>query len=216
MTNAASCEAMVDSLRWRYATKKFDPAKKIPADLWKQVESALILSPSSFGLQPYKFVVVTDQTVKEKLVAASNGQRQPADCSHLVVFCRMSRVDENCVQRLIDRTAATRNLPPDALSQYKSMMVGFVTAKTPEQLAEWASKQVYIALGNLMTVASSFRIDNCPMEGFARDQYDEILGLKEKGLNSVVLCALGYRSNDDKYATLAKVRMDESQLIVRV
>jgi nitroreductase len=207
--------AVLDALKWRYATKKFDPSQKIPQSTWNQLEEALRLSPSSFGLQPYRFVVVTNQDVKQELVGAAWNQRQIADCSHLVVFSRLKELTLEYVDHYVDIIAETRNVPSDSLQAMKDMMTGFVKNTSQEELSSWMAKQAYIALGNLMTVASTLGIDNCPMEGFAREEFDRILDLPARGCHSVVLCALGYRSADDKYEKLTKVRFPADELFIR-
>lgn len=216
MANTQTGYSVVPDLNWRYATKKFDPAKKISPDVWNQIEDALRLSPSSYGLQPYKFVVVTDSKVKEELVAHSWDQRQVADCSHLVVFSRLASLTAEHVHHYLKHIERDRNVTPESLKQYAGMMLGFVE-RTPEaQRNEWMTRQAYIALGNLMTSASALHVDNCPMEGFIAAEYDKLLGLEAKGLRSVVLCALGYRAEDDKYAKLPKVRFPADELFIRI
>lgn len=207
---------VVSQLEWRYATKKFDSTKKIDKETWNQIEEGLRLTPSSFGLQPWKFVVVTDQKTKEELVSVSMNQSQPADCSHLVVICRVEKLDKEYVEHYIDAIANTRGVTQDSLAGFRDMMVNFLAKKDAEQLQAWASAQCYIALGTLMSTASALHIDNCPMEGFAKNEYDRILKLEERGLRSVVLCALGFRAEDDKYAQAKKVRFPADEVIIHV
>lgn len=213
---AVETTSVVSQLEWRYATKRFDSSKKIDDKTWRQLERSLMLSPSSYGLQPWKFVVVTDQKVKESLVPFSWNQTQPADCSHLVVLCRVEKIDTDYIDRYIETIAQTRGVTAESLSEYKKMMVNGVTKMDAEKQAEWMSAQCYIALGVLMTAASMLHVDNCPMEGFVRPEYDRILGLQEKNLKSVVVCALGYRAADDKYASAKKVRYAAEDLVIHI
>ncbi len=206
----------IDALLWRYATKQFDPSRKIPTQTWSKIEEALVLTPSSFGLQPWKFAVVTDQAIREKLVAVSWNQKQPVECSHLVVISRIERMDEQHVDTHLSRVAKLRGISTESLAPFKKMIMDFVNGSSEEFLAEWMSKQCYIALGNLMTTAAQLGVDNCPMEGFAKEEYDKILGLPEKGCRSVVLCALGYRHPDDKFGKLAKVRFAPEDVIINI
>ena len=212
-----SAETLLTSLQWRYATKAFDATRKIPANEWNSIEKSLILTPSSFGLQPWKFVVITDQAVKESLVPASWGQRQLADCSHVVVFTVKTEVDESHVTSFMESTAAVRGVPIESLDAYKNIILGFI-ANPPFGLTveSWLTRQAYIALGNLMTSAALLGIDACPMEGFDPIQYNEILGLNALGLRSVVTATLGYRSPKDKYADLAKVRFPASEMVLHI
>ncbi len=204
-------------LHWRYATKGFDPAKKIPADVWKTLEEALVLTPSSFGLQPWKFFVVTDPAMKEKLTTASWGQKQVRDCSHHVVFAAESVTGPAQVEKYIHRIAELRDAPVEALDGFKKVMLNFLAQPADKfDQHKWASNQVYIALGNFMTSAALLGIDACPMEGIVQKQYDEILGLSAKGYKTVVACAAGYRAESDKYALAPKVRFKAEEMVERI
>ncbi|MEI6536106.1 MAG: NAD(P)H-dependent oxidoreductase [Verrucomicrobiaceae bacterium] len=204
---------LIDSLNWRYATKAFDPNKKIPADIWSALEKSLVLTPSSYGLQPWKFLVITDKALRESLVPHAWNQRQIADCSHLVVMLAKKTVGEADIDKLIHRIAEVRGGTADALAAYKSMMMGSLTQAAPEFIIEWAKKQTYIALGQFMGAAATLGIDTCPMEGFVAPKFDEILGLNATDYTTSVLCPAGYRSADDKYAVLPKVRFKAEDVI---
>jgi nitroreductase len=215
--NTLTPDALLTQLRWRYATKQFDPAKKISADVWAALEQALVLTPSSFGLQPWKFVVVTDPAVKEALVAVSWNQKQPSECSHHVVFATRTSLGETEVDEFVDSIVGTRGVTRDSLSGYRGVMAGFAARIAKEGwVKEWATRQVYIALGNFMTSCAALGVDSCPMEGIAADQYDKILGLEGTGFATVVACAAGYRAATDKYAAAAKVRFPASAVIKHV
>ena len=208
-----SAQTVLEQLSWRYATKQFDPSKKVSESDWSVLEQALVLTPSSFGLQPWKFIIVKDQAVRESLVAHSWGQRQVADASHLVVLAIKKEVTIELIDALINRTVELRGGTAEALAGYKGMMVNMLLPHPQEALSQWAAKQVYIALGNLMTAAAMMGIDTCPMEGFDAAKYDEILGLEARGVKSCVVCPVGYRAETDKYASLAKVRFKAEDLI---
>jgi nitroreductase len=215
--NTIHREQLVHQLRWRYATKQFDPQRKISAGDWSALEEALVLTPSSFGLQPWKFIVITNQAVKEKLVAASWGQRQPADCSHLVVFAIKKELGEAEIDGFLKRIAEVRSVPLDSLAGYRDMMVGsIVTGMDAAARNGWAERQVYIAVGNFLTSAAMLGIDACPMEGIEPAQYNEILGLGKLGLSVVCAAATGYRAASDKSAALKKVRFPKDQVLVRI
>lgn len=208
---------LLAALDWRYATKKFDPTKKIPADTWATLERSLVLTPSSFGLQPWKFIVVTNPAVREQLLAASWKQSQVTDCSHHVVFAMRKGVDEAFVDKFFARQMEVRGDTPESLAGYRGMMTGFVKNITVSGLLDqWATKQVYIALGQFMAAAALLGVDACPMEGISPAGYDEALGLKGTDYATVVACAVGYRAADDKYATAAKVRFAASEMIEHV
>ncbi len=207
-----SAATILSGLQWRYATKQFDPARKISAETWKALEEVLTLSPSSYGLQLWKFVVVTTQSVKDQLPAHSYGQNQPRDASHLVVLAGRTEFTEADVDRLLARIVAVRGGTVADLAAYKGMMMGSV-ANPSMPVAEYVSRQVYIALGQLITSATLMGVDTCPMEGFIPAEYDQILGLTGTGYTAKVLCAAGYRSVDDKYAAAPKVRFPVSEVV---
>src|SRR5262245_21216040 len=209
-------ETALAALNWRFAVKKFDPAKKIPAVTWQTLEHALVLSPSSYGLQPWKFYVIDDPAVRAKLLPASWNQNQIVDASHLVVFAVKEEVGPADARRLIDRTAEVRGVPAASLDPYHRMMVGSLTNLAPAEVEAWMTRQVFIALGVFLTTAAFVGVDACPMEGFEPDKYDGILGLRAKGYKSVVLAAAGYRHADDRLAAAAKVRYPHAEVVEHV
>jgi nitroreductase len=206
---------IIEDLNWRYACKEFDSTKKISdGDLDVLLES-LRLTPSSYGLQPWKFVVVENPKLREELVGASWGQKQVQDASHLIVLCAPTVLDEKFVTDYVVDTAKTRGQEVSELDGFKKMMM-MIPNKSPEAQSIWSKNQSYIALGNLMTVCANMRIDSCPMEGFKPSEYDRILGLTEMGLTSVLVCPVGYRSEADKYSGLAKVRYTREELTIKI
>jgi nitroreductase len=215
--NIINSEQLLGQLNWRYATKQFDPHRKINDQDWSTVEQALLLTPSSGGLQPWKFIVVTDPAVRAKLLPASYGQAQITDASHLVVFAAKKNFSEADVDVFINHTASARGVSVESLAPFRGMLVGGIVQAMDEHARDaWARNQAYIALGNLLTSAALLGIDACPMEGFDRAQYDELLGLKEKGLSTAVIATVGYRASTDKYASAPKVRFPKEQLFAHV
>jgi len=212
-----SNDTLLTQLRWRYATKQFDPARKIsPAD-WQTLEESLVLTPSSFGLQPWRFIVVTDPATKEKLVPASWDQRQVADASHVIAFAIKKNLGPVDVDRYLGRIADVRGVTRESLNGFREVLLDFLAQPAAQfDPQHWASRQAYIALGNLLTSAALLGIDTCPMEGIEPAKYDEILGLAGKGYQTVVAAAVGYRSAGDKYATLPKVRFALEEIITHV
>jgi len=205
---------LLDALEWRYATKVFDATKKIPADIWAALEKALVLTPTSYGLQPYRFLVVQDPAKRAALLPHSWGQKQVVDCSHFVVFTARTEMTETDVTKLIARVSSVRGIPAESLNFYRDLMLGDVVNGARGKVAhEWAARQSYIALGNLMTAAAMLGVDACPMEGLAPAEYDKILGLNGTGYATAVACALGYRGAADKYASLPKVRYATEDLV---
>ena len=209
---AASPEGLLASLRWRVATKKFDPAKKLSGAQWAALEEALVLAPSSYGLQAWKFFVVDDPALRAKLQPLSYGQTQIVDADKLVVFAVKKDFGAADVERYVERISEVRRLPISALEGYKKMMLASA-GLPPEKVAAWLTRQVYIALGVFLTSAAALGVDACPMEGFDKDKYDELLGLPAKGWNSVVIATVGHRAPDDAYASQAKVRFAKNDVV---
>ena len=208
---------LLEQLNWRYATKQFDPAKKINESDWTTLEEVLRLSPSSGGLQPWKFIVITDPALRAKLRPASYGQAQITDASHLVVFAAKNNFNEADVDAHLRNVSKTQGAPLEALAPLLGMLVGGIVQSKDEPARDaWARNQVFIALGNLLAGAALLGIDACPMEGFDHAQYDEILGLKAKGYSSAVIATLGYRLPTDKYAAAPKVRFPREQVFLNI
>ncbi len=209
--------SLLSALQWRYATKVFDPTKKISSSDWDTLEKSLVLTPSSYGLQPWKFLVITNQEIRENLVPHSWNQRQVADCSHFVVFAIKKNLSSTEVDSFLQTVSSTRGLPTEALGAYRGMILSDVIhGQRSLRVNEWAAKQVYIALGNFLTCAALLGIDTCPMEGFDPGKYDEILGLPARGLSAICACPAGYRAESDKYASLAKVRFPQNEVIEHI
>jgi nitroreductase len=205
---------LLEHLKWRYATKQFDPTKTIVPAIWTALEDALVLTPSSYGLQPWKFLIVTSAELKEQLKPMSWNQPQVTDCSHYVVFAIHKNLTAAHVDRFVARTAEVRGGTVESIANYRNLMVNdVVNGARSFQVNEWSTRQAYIALGNFMTSAALLGVDTCPMEGIEPVNYDRLLGLAEKGLTTVVACAAGYRSETDKYAGLAKVRFPKSEVL---
>jgi nitroreductase len=216
-TSSLSPASLLAHLQWRYATKVFDSTRIISLETWKALEETLVLTPSSYGLQPWKFFVITNHEMKSRLRSHSWNQAQVVDCSHYVVFASIKNIDEAHIDRHLDRAAKIRGLPVESLKTYRGMMVNDIVEGPRGQVCdEWAARQAYIALGNFMTAAALLYVDTCPMEGFVPLEYDKILGLEPRGLTATVCCAAGYRSASDKYAAMAKVRFDAAELIERI
>ncbi len=200
-------------LHWRYATKKFDPNKKINESTFEKLLDALVLTPSSYGLQPWKFLVVTDPKIRARLRVHSWDQAQVTDSSHFVVLCRLENMTAAHVDHYVERIMDVRGVSRESLEGYKSMMMAKVSDSSATK--EWMKNQVYITLGNLMTSAAALGVDACPMEGFDPAEYDRILDLPAQGLRACLACPLGYRSEDDHYAEVEKVRFPKEEVVVR-
>lgn len=201
-------------LNWRYATKRFDANKKISQSDWKTLEESLRLAPSSFGLQPWKFIIVKNPEIRAQLLPQSWNQTQIVDASHLVVIAAKQEVTGPDVEAYLSSIAKTRNIPVESLEGFGGMINGFVANFGSQSNCEaWTTRQAYIALGMLLSSAALLKIDSCPMEGVNPVAYDEILKLKDSGYTTKVVCALGYRSADDASASYPKVRYPRAQVI---
>ena len=211
-----SPEALLAGLRWRYAVKKFDPARKIAPPLWEALEEALTLAPSSFGLQPWKFFVIDDPAVRAALRTVSWGQSQITDASHLVVFTAKKGFGTPDIERFIARSAEVRKVSPESLAGYKQMMVGALEPRGAAALESWVARQVYIALGFFLAAAAGLGVDACPMEGIDPAGYDKVLGLTERGYTALMVATAGYRAADDAYSQLTKVRFARNDVITHI
>lgn len=207
--------ALIDQLNKRYATKKFDATKKISEENLNTLLEAIRLSASSFGLQAYKVVVVEHEATRKLLRAVAWNQSQITDASHLLVFAVDSDFNESGVDHYLRNIARTRKVNVNTLTGYGDMMKGSLN-RPQEEIQNWLIRQVYIALGFGLVAAAELNIDACPMEGFDNDQFDEILGLNKKGLHAAVIMAVGYRSAEDGYQHLAKVRRSKEEFILTI
>lgn len=207
--------AILSQLQWRYATKEFDTEKKLSSEQEHTIIEALRLAPSSFGLQPWKFVIVTDPVIRAKLREQAWGQAQITDASHLVVLCSLKNLDQTHVDKYVDLTAKERNIPREKLDGFHKMIMGSINSKDAEAVKTWSKEQVYIALGVLLTTCALEQIDACPMGGFNNAGFDEILGLSEYNIESAVICPVGFRKESDATSKLAKVRFPESEVIIK-
>jgi nitroreductase len=204
---------IIEKLNWRYATKKYNKAKKVSSDNIQLLKNAMQLAASSFGLQPYRILLIEDADVRAKLLSASYNQAQVTDASHLFVFAIENIVDDAYVDAYFENLSKTRDLKivGDILN-YKGFVSGSMNRFSIEQKKAWATNQAYLALGNLLFSAALLEIDVTPMEGFIAKQYDEILGLDKKGISTVVIAAVGYRHEEDFFQHFKKVRKPEAQL----
>ncbi|MBN2807554.1 MAG: NAD(P)H-dependent oxidoreductase [Prolixibacteraceae bacterium] len=207
---------IVKNLEWRYATKKFDRSKKVNASDLEKIKEAVKLSASSYGLQAYKVLVIENAEIRQQLRSVSWDQAQITDSSLLFVFCNYTHVNGPVIDDYMQLIANTKGVRVDELSAYAEMIRGSVARRTSEQVQNWTSKQTYIALANLLSATAELKIDACPMEGFDAAKYDEILGLKEKGLTTSVIAAVGYRSADDAAQYAPKVRKPVDLLFEKI
>ncbi|EMP57278.1 nitroreductase [Marinobacter santoriniensis NKSG1] len=203
------------ALDWRYAVREFSPEK-----LDSQTVDALIgatrKSASSYGLQPYRLIVIESESVRKNLLPHSYGQQKVLDCSHLVVLAAQTEIGDVTVDRYVDQYMEVRRVPYDDIAGYAEHMKKALAGKASREKREWAHQQVYIALGTLLTAAAVLRIDSCPMTGFDHRAYDRVLGLTELGLETSAIVALGRRSPRDLSASLAKVRFDDADMVIRL
>ncbi len=203
---------LIENLKWRYATKRFDSNKKLNSANLELLKESIRLSASSYGLQLYKVLIIEDEKMKALLKDASWGQAQITEASHIFVFCNYSKVTSQQIDEYLQLKASIQNLKTDDLKAYGDFMKNTLLGMTEEQMNNWTAKQCYIALGNLLAACADLKIDACPMEGFEPEKYDNILGLKAKGLNAAVIAAVGYRSQEDQTQFAAKVRKPLEEL----
>ncbi len=207
---------IIEVLNWRYATKKFDAEKKISAKELGEILEVLRLSPSSYGLQPWKFIIVNNLDIREKIRIAAYGQSQITEASQIIVFTNKKNIDAQLVDDYMKFISKEKNVDINNLQGFKDMMNGIISSKTSEELKIWATYQLYLSAGNLLTSCAVMGIDSCPMEGFDKSKVDEILGLNELGLESKIIIALGYRSDEDKSAVSKKIRFPKEDVVLEI
>ncbi|MNX98188.1 putative NAD(P)H nitroreductase YfkO [compost metagenome] len=207
---------LLENLNWRYATKKFDATKKISASDLNTLKEAVRLSASSYGLQPYKVIIVENPEIREKLKAAAYGQTQITDASQLFVFANDLNLGAVSVDNYIKNISETRGVPVEALGGFSDMMKGTIANLSDDAKNIWSAKQTYIALGTLLSAASELKIDATPMEGFNAAQFNEILGFDKLGLNASVIATVGYRHNEDDAQHYKKVRKSHEELFITI
>ena len=207
---------IIESLNWRYATKKFDSNRKLTENQINTLKNAFNLTASSYGLQPIKLIVISSQEIKNSLLESSMNQQQIVQCSHLLVICIESCINEAYIESYFKRVIDIRQTPAKILNSFKKSITNEFNDMTNTSIINWSVNQAYLALGNLMTVCSVEGIDSCPMEGFLPDKYDEILDLKSKNLKSVLVMPTGFRAKDDMFSSLKKVRKDINDNIIDI
>ena len=206
----------VKNLHWRYATKKFDPLKKLSSEKIEILKEAFNLTATSYGLQPIRLLVIENQDIKNKLVEYSMYQKQVRDASHLLVFCVVTEMDATYIRNYFELVEQKRGTSKTILAPFRDILIDEFKQKNQEQIFNWAKNQAYLAMGNLLTVCAQEKIDSCPIEGFEPEKYDAFLNLNEKGLSSVLVMPVGYRANDDFFADFKKVRKEVSETVIEL
>jgi len=207
---------ILEKLKWRYACKKFDTTKKLTQEKLTILKNAFNLTATSYGLQPLKMLVISNQTLKEALVPLTMNQSQVADCSEVLVLCTETKISSNYIKEYFDTVVALRETPREIVQPFEDFLTKDFSQKDPSQINTWMAKQAYLALGNLLTVCALEEIDACPIEGFEPKEYDRFLNLTEKGLQSVLVLAVGYRADDDVFSSMAKVRRGTDKVILEM
>ncbi|MBD3583828.1 NAD(P)H-dependent oxidoreductase [Flavobacterium selenitireducens] len=205
----------ISDLNWRYATKKYDASRTISPEDLDVLKQAVRYSASSYGLQPYRVLIIKDKAIRSQLAEVSFSNKDSIlKASHLFVLANIKDVDHAAIDAYIDNMATTRNVERELLAGFESFLKSAFSEQTPESRSTWASKQTYIALANLLSAAASLKLDATPMEGFQKAAYDEILNLGEIGLTASVAAVVGYRDHDDPAQHLTKVRKPEQELFI--
>jgi nitroreductase len=204
----------IEHQNWRYATKKFDASKKISDKDLNILKEAIRLSSSSYGLQPYKVIIVENSELRAQLQPAAWGQAQIVDASHLIIFANETALGDDAIDDFLKNISETRNTPIEALSGYGDFMKSKISTLPSEEKNIWTAKQTYLALGNLLNAAAELKIDATPMEGFVPAQVNEILGLDKLGLNATLIATLGYRHEEDATQHNKKVRKSHEDLFI--
>ncbi len=204
-----------EALHWRYAVKLFDRTRTLSTEQIEELAEVVRMAPTSLGLQPFRLLIVDDPAVKAQLdTACHRQQKQPGSASHVFIFAAPTAVDEPFWREYVDRAARERHLPPEKRGEFETRVRNYITSKSEAELPHWVEKQVYLAAGQLLLAAALAGIDACPMEGFDRNEADRILGLRQMGLRSVLLCPLGHRSPMDTFAAVKKVRLPRDRFVI--
>lgn len=201
-----------ENASWRYATKRFDATKQVSDQDLEYLKTAMNLTASSFGLQPYEILIIKDQATKEKLKHVSWDQSQIVDAPYVIVIANKSNFGKELIDQYIDNTISSRGGTKESLTGYADFMKSKMLSLSKEEKTTWSAKQAYLVLGNLMNAAADLKLDTCPMEGFEPEQYNTILGLTERNLNACVIAPIGYRHTEDDLQHAPKVRKTETQL----
>ena len=204
----------VEALQWRYATKKFDSERIVPKEKLDILKRAFNLTATSYGLQPLKLVIVNNEELQQNLQEASYNQKQLGTASHVLVICIEKEIDKTFIENYFKYVRDIRNTPDDILHPFRESLIGDFEKKPLDEIHNWATHQAYLVLGTLLTVCAVEGVDSCPMEGFEPKKYDEILKLNEHNLCSVLALPVGYRSQDDFFAELKKVRRPLEETII--
>lgn len=199
-------EVIEQALNWRAAVKKFDPQRVIPDEIWHTIEESFRLAPSSYGLQPWHFILVQDRSLRENLWKHSYRQNQVLECSHYVVLCYQKMLTISDCQQFVKEWAKVKKIPESVAQGFEKNLVQDISSRPPESIAIWNSRQVYIAMGMALLTAALLGVDACPMEGIEPGAYDRILGLGETPWTAVAAVAFGYRQVDDPVLQSPKFR----------
>ena len=207
---------IIEALNWRYATKKFDKNKKISKEDLDNILEALRLSPSSYGLQPWKFIIVNNEELRMKVRSIAYDQSQITDASQIIIFAHKKNIDNNLVDEYLKFISKEKNIDITNLDGLGNMIKGSFNNKSMDSLRSWAACQLYLAVGNLLTSCAVSSIDACPMEGFDNSKLDALLGLDALGLESKVIVPIGYRSEEDKASTSKKIRFPKEEVFIEI
>ena len=205
---------IIEQLKWRYATKKFDDKKILSEEKLNILKESFNLTATSYGLQPLKMAVIGNSELKKKLVPMTMNQEQVSNASHVLVLCTETEMNSDYIKDYFNLVEETRNTSREILNPFQSFLIGEFSEKSKTTIENWMAKQAYLALGNLLTVCALEDIDSCPIEGFEPEKYDKLLGLTEKGLQSVLVLAIGYRAEDDFFSGLEKVRRGVEEVVI--
>jgi len=206
----------IDDLQWRYATKKFDATKKLSDEKVGILKDAFNLTATSYGLQPVKLLVISNPEIKEALVPMTMHQMQVKDASHVLVFCIEETISPEFVTTYFNLVHRVRNTSEEILEPFRNFLIEDFKQMPLDEVHAWAKNQAYLAMGNLLTVCAIERVDSCPIEGFSPEEYDIYFNLKEKGLRSVLVLAVGYRAEDDFFSEFKKVRKGVSSIVEEI
>lgn len=207
---------ILNDLNWRYAVKKFDSERLLSAEKIERLKKAFNLTATSYGLQPIRLVVLQNKELQKKLVTHSFGQFQVAQASHVLVICIENRIDSQYISDYFKLVKKVRGTSDEILDPFKKELMDDFSKKDRVQLQQWSKNQAYLAMGTLLTICAMEKIDACPMEGFNPLAYDELLGLQERRVSSVLVLPVGYRAEDDIFSNFKKVRKPVGESVIDI
>jgi len=206
---------LIKNMQWRYAVKSFNPNKIVSDNKIELLKKAIQLTPTSYGLQPFKILIIKDKEIRRKLLPHSYFQKQIIEASHLFIFANFTKITPQYLHHFYKLKAEVQGKKYSDFENYANRLIENFSKKSSDEIKEYTAYQSYMALETLLLAAAEEKIDTCAIGGFIPEKYNEILNLKKQNLNTAVLCAVGYRSEEDLNQFLPKFRLPMDELFIK-